>query len=93
MKRYLLALVLVMGCTDLIGPEDPEWLESCVFTLSQEQPFTITSEELSRCSDIKFLVVNFCGFDNYPSEISGTVQHPPREPRPLSRPTAFDPWH
>ena len=68
MKRYLLALVLVMGCTDLIGPEDPEWLESCVFTLAQDQPFTITRGALSKCSEVKFLMVNFCGAFNEPSE-------------------------
>lgn len=62
--RVAILVLLLAGCTDLIAPDDREWLESCVFTLSQDTPFTISREELSKCSEIKFQVVNFCGFDS-----------------------------
>lgn len=60
--ELVVALSALSACTpELIAPTDAEWPDACVFMLSQEQPFTITSEELSRCESVKFVVVNFCG--------------------------------
>lgn len=52
--------VMASCSADLIAPADPEWAESCVFTVTPDKPFDTTLEEMRRCREVRFRVGNYC---------------------------------
>ena len=60
MKRLLLAAVVALvGCTELIAPEDPRYEELCVIYVAENASAEIPKEVLDRCESVEIVVVKF----------------------------------
>lgn len=61
--RAALLLLVLCGCTDLIGPMDPAYEEECVFYIAEGEAAQIPIDVLERCESIEVRVAKFPGAD------------------------------
>ena len=62
MRRLLFAALVMMmsvGCTDLIAPEDPQYEEMCVVYVAENQSAEIPKEVFDRCVSVSIVVVKY----------------------------------